>query len=460
MRLCTLFLKWLLCGLAPLSAQGDFRTFESLELPLIGSSADHAVVAMNDAGDLFVAWTAVKNGGERHVDGVFIRRTAAMSWAIPTQLDVVKLGDASLGILDTVDRCWKPDVVSVGDNFVVTWPRINPTSQDARLEVARIVVTPNQSAVVDSPSVGEGYVVDDQVYGGTAGVMPDLARLQEAHGETDLAAVAYVHESGNSGSQVNYIIRGTILDFRGPSPVFDPPDSLISKVAIDEASAIPFTGGRVLPDLVEDDAGYLVLAYEEFGRFGGVLQGRVVLRRLIPLAGGGFQRLEFTSLQGPNPAVPQRRPMLDTTSLDGDNTVSVTWVEVLDAVTEDVDTFAYELDYFGLTFPQAPTVTDLGYSNLPGWADNRPIPVHGRAVKGMLVGRFNATQTSDIYGWLPGPPAKLPRVPFGALEPVRPAADLLEDAGIVGLDLIPIVCESLLSQGSNPKRIYLLIANL
>ena len=444
-----------LLATSPAGAQGaTFQLLESVELPVLGYTADHATVAINASGDLFVTWTGT-GSGIRNVDGVFVPRVGPTEWATPQPGDLLRLGDASLGILDAVDRCHKPDVVAVGDDFLVAFPRISPTSGAARLEISRIRVTANQSATVESAAPGEGFLLDPAVTSGDAGLMPDLACLSVPGSESGSAVVTYAHFSRFQGGRHLYEIRLGTLDFTGSGPAFGQPQVLVEKVVID-TSVVPFPGGRVLPDVVGDDYGCLVLAYEEYGKVGPNWEGRIVVQRYLPLSDGSFEVLETVTLRGPNGSLAQRRPMLATSREDSQNMVAVGWMEVANAATEDVDSCFFELVFNSAASAGPVAVTDLAYPNYAGTADRRPLPVVTGQEAALLTGRVRAAGATAMQAWLPQRASIFVMLPFVTpSEPRRAAADLLE-AG--GLELLPMTCEASVVSGSEERRIHLLVA--
>ena len=460
-----ILLSWLLCGLGALSAQSSFSTFETVELPLLGFSSDHGTLAMNDSGDIFAAWTRVDNQGNKHVDGVFLPRINTTRWELPDAADILVLGDSSLGLLDPVDRCFKPDVAAVGDNFIVAFPRIDPSSLDARLEISRIVVVPNVSATVDSWAPGQGYVFDNNVDAGRAGLMPDLTRIRKLGFETDLACVAYAHELSAKGIHAAYELRGGMLDFRsGGMPSFGGRQVLAANVHVDEAP-ITITGGRVLPDIVEDDHGNIIVAYEQYtmGSEQGAIpqKGEIVVKRFELVGSGQFSELETVVLRGARVGPPQRRPNLATTRKDATNTVSLTWMELFDPVHELSRTFHYELEFQGGASIGPVAVRDFRYPSLPGASDTRPVPIHGSDIRGAVAGHSYVGVPSEIYVSMLSPFNNFAEVGIDTIDPRRPAIDLWENFGVPGgLQLMPLLVESPPTAGATNYRLYLMVARL
>ena len=450
-----------------LSGQDSLSLFETINLPSMGgSTCDHATVAVNDRGDIFAAWSSalsVSGVGTRRVEGIYIPRKSAINWGRPDPANLFLLADPALALVDgSPDRCFKPDVVGVGDNFVVAWPRISTATEDAWLEVARIVIDPLGNPSVDSPGPGQGYAVDPRVFGGKAGLMPDLVRITINGFEKDVAGVVYAHENYSDGAGAyGYELRSVMADFRQAAPVFGTPEVLVSDIRVDD-SVIGTTGGRVLPDVVADDHRHLVLAWEDYREAGSgsarQARGQIHVRRFEMDIGGGFQELESLTFWGANPGTLQRRPNLAASRYDSSNTVSLAWMEVFDPAGE-ADSYYLELDFLGGEFPGPVDVRDLSFPNTADASDTRPLPVHGENNRICLADYVQNGAESVIRGYQAEPTVGTITLDLGVRGPRRAATNLWEVGGVgPGANILPLVFEAHPNPTTSKYRIFLMIA--
>ncbi len=414
-------------GLAPpIAAQGTALLQDVIELPRLGAGeADHATVALNANGDAFVTWHARSSfGGPHQVEGVLVRRGTGMSWEIPAPTDTILLGDPSLALLSPFEECTKPDVIALGDDFLVVWPRNAPFSGYSQLEAALVVVPPAGPPVVDQPLPGQGWTVDANLVGGDAGVMPNLSAREAFPGT---AAVVYAHETFAQAALREYEVRATTLDFSVSPPVIGAPAAVANGVPVDNTTWGP-AGGRVLPDLVEDDHGYFVLAYESFelAVHHGLPtdEGHIVIQRLQE-SGGAWSVLETHLMSGLSLQDRQRRPSLATSRADNENTVSISWFEQGNGFLDDIDTRYGEIEFLGGS--QVGTVAQFNYvfPNLPKRDHSLSVPLHSPGFRTVLCSRWYSFMTGVVaFSAQPSLPERpLPNQPSWSW---RPAADLLE----------------------------------
>lgn len=340
MRIFSIFTLALIGLTHPLQAQQTFTTGETVELPsMTMGAADHATLATNSFGDVFIANHADHASGGKLVEGTAIASLGNHTYrTFPTVL----LGDPALNLVGS-DTCRKPDVEALEDgSFVVVWPR-NDRNQaiPGRLEAARIVLRDPNGVLLPIPEVqtaalGEGYLVDGNLRSGDAGIMPDLVWL----GDQDPlgCAVVYVHEIATSflpNKQFReYELRCTRIDWaRSPqSPGFlDGPFVLASPIPMDNLIAAPYNGGLILPDVVLDDSEDLVVAFEEaivgphLG-YSGVQQNRIRILRFESFASANpLQPIDSVSLASPSSTHRPRRPNLSSSREDLSDSVSVAY---------------------------------------------------------------------------------------------------------------------------------------
>ncbi|MGB0953065.1 MAG: hypothetical protein ACPG31_07555 [Planctomycetota bacterium] len=342
MRLTAALTAIAFCCTTSLVAQQIFVTGETVELPSnrIGA-ADHATIAANSFGDVLVANHAEAANGDKLVEATAIGSLGSNTFILaPTIL----LGDPSLQLVGE-DTCRKPDVVVLADDtFVVVWPRNDKDSLvPARLEAARVIFRDGNGdlyprPIVETAAPGEGYIIDPSLESGSAGIMPDLVAMDASSPQS--CAVVYVHESDNrvNGDRTyrEHDLRCVKMDWSElpQSPQFlDGPHVLLAQVPMDETTAHPFVGGMVLPDVVLDDSGNLVVVHEEslvaphFG-WQGQTRTRIAIDRF-----SGFDATEpldllnsWTIVSGTDTHRP-RRPMAASSREDAEDSVSVTWGE-------------------------------------------------------------------------------------------------------------------------------------
>ncbi|RMH05464.1 MAG: hypothetical protein D6702_00265 [Planctomycetota bacterium] len=409
-----------------LPGQGTINLQDVLELPSLATGdLDHALVVLNDNGDAFAAWQGEDAATGRHqVEGVLIRRASGLTWTVPQPADVLLLGDPSHAVFSSGEECNKPDVVSLGQDFAVVWARNEPNTGWSQLEVARILVPPAGPPVVDSAAPGLGWTVDPLVVGGDAGLMPDLAARAAAPGEV---AVAYAHETYSQAAIREYDLRATTIDLNASPPQIGPIVTLAGPIPVDNTAYGP-VGGRVLPDMVEDDFGHLVIAYESFelavhnGLAGD--EGHVHVHRFAE-SGGIWTELEHVVLDGQNLGFRQRRPNLATSHTDLGNTVSLAWIEQGLRLFADLDVRYGELEFLGGAGPGTVAVTHQPFPNLANRDHAHPAPIHARAFRAVVCCRWYTLKTG-IVAFNAAPPIPERPLPTNVNWAWRPAADLIE----------------------------------
>lgn len=390
----------LLVLLAPPVAAQQAMTFNgTLVMPSFGPQGqDHATIAVNAFGDVFVAWHAELPNGSHLVEGMLVPYNGAGTWLIDPAQNHFLLGDATLGLLGQ-DTCIKPDVVALEDgSFVVAWTRGEETfNQTARLEAARIHPRDTIGRLASPPSIdtaapGEGVVLDPVVTPGQSRLMVDLVAL----GDERCAAV-YAHEAsyvlGANGDQFReYDLRAVAMDwnlFGQPTGFVDGPYDLMVAQPMDSPFFRPFIGGLVLPDVVTDDLGNLVVAWETYwvsghGGVTGPTLGSIKVARFAPFTSATpLALIDTVDLPTPT-ADPYRRPNLSTSRTDAYDNVSLAFAQdFLPSSAVDLTHFM-DVDY-SHGFP----VVTPRYWNPPAnsGGDYHPVPLHAKGKHFCLASR-------------------------------------------------------------------------
>ncbi len=434
-----------LCLPCPALSQSSVTANQVVELATaapIDGQADHAVVAVNDQGDVLVTWSASvypRTHAEslmRRVEAAFLRRTSLNTWDLyPT----VTLGEAEptlmpggVSIYAQGDRCRKPDVTAVGSDFVVGWQRMEANhTPNGRIECAFLEVPSAGGDMLihtGDPS-GIGYVLDAAVDCRIAGSMIDLAH-NPGTGPTLVATYAsYASQFPlGAGNAFDFDLRVVAFDFTTPgvAPTVHTPQSLDALVAFDDFDdgGGP-AGGRILPDVVFDQFGNVVVAYEEFERgerVGGATPnaGTIHVQRLS-LSGGAMTLLNAQTVPGAVAENALRRPNLAHNA--GNDDISIAFGE-RDIVTLESHVHHQSLEYSDSVADA--TITDYMPALIPGINEDVPLPLQFKGARVLLIAadpphgmRRVGYQISAVGSW-----EVLNE--FTSVQPWRPAVDVLE----------------------------------
>lgn len=431
--------------LSPLAAaQTPVNSNTVYELPSLAPAdgkADHETIAVNSNGDVLIVWSSSvyslssNESAVRRVECAFLRRTSATGWDLyPTQTlgetDPLELPSGT--IFPAGDICRKADVVSVGDDFAVVWQRIeNDDTNGGRLEAAFIEVPASGDAVyhLETPE-GIGWVLD--IFDPrTAGGMIDIAC---APGTTSPIAAAYVHfktktSLAQSENAYDFDLRALTFDFPTPgsAPTVNTVNTLES-IPFDDFGPGDPNGGRILPDIVWDSWGNLVVSTESFARGerlggGAPNEGKILLRRYSVDAFGVMTLLNAQELMGTDPTYSQRRPNLFRSPSNDE--VSIAWGE---NQLPNLTTMLFHQD---VVYPDAvndATFVDQAPEPVPNMIDPfLPVPLQYKGVRGVVIvvnpnpGAFHAGYELNIStSW------EL-LYDFAGKQPWRPSLDVLED---------------------------------
>ena len=379
---------FVLClAVAPATAQQYATYGDHVVLPTFGPDGqDHATLAVNQYGDVYVAWHSGLLNGTHNVEGMALPWTGGSQWLYDPLNYHMLLGDPALALIG-LDTCTKPDVAALEDgSFVVAWARTDEVLRTtAYLEAARIEVRDAAGQLLASPIVtlaqpGQGVVVDNTANAGQAVLMVDLVAL----GDREVAAI-YGHEAvygvGTSGSEYReYDLRAMRMDWALPTTAagfLDGPHTLRQGIAMDNRASRPYQGGVLLPDAVRDDSGNLVVAWESYwvdghGGVSGNDGGKIEVARFAPFTAVNPTQ-ELDAVLFPNTtADAYRRPNLSTSREDTVDTVTLTWMEDRDSQLSADRSLFHEIDY-GAGFPADSARYWLPPTNLS--EDQHPVPL-------------------------------------------------------------------------------------
>lgn len=276
--------------------------FGRLPLSAEVRQADHLMVAMNDDGDALVVWQSqLDSTGQSQVEGSFLWRDQAASAPTWRHLGNLVLGDPSLnlwqdpnwkgGSASSIDECFKPSVVSVGRDFVVSWSRVDTAQSRKPLVIESVLVRPQSTSdVLASPHVlrkapGRGFPLWNPaqllhaVYAGDSGQTVGMVRrkggfLGNTQGQVIVVGVIQTDRTHGSVSVMNtYNLHGWTVDF-GASTTSQPKPKitrlmnqstasavLVGGVHVDEVGDYS-SGGRVPPFVVETKAGGILISHD------------------------------------------------------------------------------------------------------------------------------------------------------------------------------------------------------
>ena len=484
-----LFLPLFSAILSPLVAQpqtvGLDMTFR-LPAENPAADADHATLAVNQYGDVFVAWhgTSAVDSELKHVEGSLIARTQPQEWQTNKNDFHFLLGDPSVGVYTAVDpsnrdTCNKPDVCALGDgSFVIVWPRHNrySTAADSRLEAARVVCRDSAGNLIKNTSgqfapvlhtlnPGEGYPIGLPIIDkGEAGVMPDTVALAA---NPTACAVAYANHkrtviTGQETFQDYNIDIARINWSQTGAPSVQGPSTLVADIPWDLHDTInPNMGGQILPDLVEDDENNLVLAYEEYRIDGhpdqitgfpvinGIsFNGIINVKRFTGFASSTpLSEMNHDSFKGvrrpsDGSSFPQRRPNLATSHSDRFNTVSLAWVDQLNDQLMEPGVGYWQIEYLQ---NGSSSLTDLNWANAPAREDAMPVPIHGSNFRACLASTKSVLQPLwKVRAYLPLLGRTFLNAYPGVSDCFRPSATFATDHNSAGSrvrDIVPICFE-------------------
>jgi hypothetical protein len=456
------------------TAQTIYNVGETTLLPTSGNfEYDHATMAVNAHGDIVISnhTTLSVLTGRKAVestvlsyigDGQFLRHPP------------IVLGDSTLGIIGN-DDCRKPDVEALSDgSFMVVWPRHDlDKNQPSRLETARIILrnpvngSLYSQPIINAPQNGVGYLLDDNIDQGIAGVMPDIAPyLNQQPGR---AHVVYTHESGRGHSTNNllteYEIREVTVDWRQPSTSANfstTPIVLEHSVPFDQPNDDLFPGGLILPDAVVDDYGNLVVSWESYLRKGhlsytGDPKGCVQLRRFsAPSSPTPYSLLNQLTFYGRKMDNAQRRPALSTSRADSKNQVTLGWGDIVYTGQRRSRLHFKNIEFTNNT--ASSIVRSIPWTENTGNKDSMPAVSRTENINAGFSARAFPYSNRLYYSYRLGDdPIRENVLDTQVLYPWRPAVQIVEDPRS---NFAAVVYEGADTQDPEDYKLYLTIQRL
>jgi len=431
-----------------LATHGSAQTIRTDEVVLLdslvppGGGADHITTAINSRGDVLATWSSslesldAPNSVLRRVEAQFFLRTGKVKWITGAR---VTLGDGIYPnggpVFPLGDLSRKPDVVAVGQNFIVAWTRLEDGQDgNGRLESAFVEI-PNapSDAIYHTPSPGFGYPIT-YANARLGGLMPDLATHPSLGDNTAVVVFAPLNEVWQTGygNAYDFDLVGCVIDYsQGGSPQVSTPQVLESRIGFD-----PFPngsggnqdispGGKILPDCVFDSQGKFVVAYEEFRRRYVFVPpadedySRIHIRR-YDINTGVFAVVNSFSVYGNTSSFPQRRPNLRRSPTN--TLVSLAWGEI-EPVNNIGDVKWLELDFLS----NPPQIIEENLPYTPVANETLPVPFQYKTTRGLIMsldispyGRLMPYRLKGSSIWRRTPVL----TPF---QPWRAAPDVLED---------------------------------
>jgi len=317
-------------------AQSTISLGETRELPSPQRKSDHALLTMNSEGDIMVVWQESSAVAGFDVYGVVVTNLGGGSWRIPASSQL--LGSSGPLPNGNWSSLQKPDIESIGEDFLVVWPRYDTEDNDRPAILEAVLVHPDGS--VERPQFGVGYRVSPEFNVGGSGANVRIAkRVGDGEGIDRRVVAVYVHQSGSqtvpNGELNDYDLRAIEMDISLPVPSSRPlrvpglSNTVVGKIPNDALNTYR-RSERLPPFVIQDGNGDLLIAYEEYvHRARGLAadhESSVWLRRFRFKGQNQLQALDSLQLRGDEITFYQRRPNL-TMNQSGFE-ASVAWLEL------------------------------------------------------------------------------------------------------------------------------------
>lgn len=356
-----------------------------------GAAHGEVAVAMNDIGDVFFAWEAAVDAPGNpgadltRIEGAYLRRISNASWRLfPTEV----LGEADPAALgsDQVflggDTCSAPDVISLGDHFVVAWTRRDASgASDARIECATIEVPAAGASITHGAALGVGHALAAIAPEGAAGQVDLLHGDQLDFLATYVTHVGMTSYAGGMAHDFHLETREVALASIAAAPIAGNAAILDDTLAFDDRPASVPHAAAVEPSTAWDSFGNLVVAYSDYRSadrigFGFTQRGRLEIARFD---GSSFAPKNSQLIQVRGFDNLQRDADLVRSAANSTLSLTVTAEDISFGTQNQVGHF--ELDYPPVSNA---AITDYAVA-LTSWNPNQTEALQHRGVRAALV---------------------------------------------------------------------------
>lgn len=437
------FLAFTAFFFAATSVVGQVTTFQrgsSFEIELLGAplnpswgplnrDADHATVAMNDQGDIVVAYHSSRN--PTVPGGLYLKQAeiayfqfvpdpggvpANDSWTLLHQELIGSINHDPLFTGQVDVKCERPDVIAVGDKFFVSWTRrydrdFQPPSQidePARLECAWVERI-GASVAVYGALGGQGHPLDQNYLIRECTGVADAVVLKQPAGGNPTVGIAYPRQTDfgdYTGDNTRLFEMAFVTcTLNGQTVTSSTPVPLRTQIPMDGPSAPggATAGGLVLPDLApSDEENAFWLAYEGQTVAAPNVLGQIRLEYWkFDAAANGWQ-LQVSKLfhtTHPMTTVARRRPMVSALPGTGNTEeVSIAFNRSTgSAGSSDLDVVYSQWGYQNGGILPLAIPNGHSFVNNMNNSDHKPVSLHGPGITSSPYLRrvyFDRTNTS------------------------------------------------------------------
>lgn len=349
--------------------------------------ADHATVAINSNLDIAVAYHARTSSAIlKQVEGAYYKRNNSTdSWSYVSTSVVGSTIHDSLN-LGSTPKCERPDIVSVGEYFFVTWTRRyedypTPTSSNhpAALECAFLKYENSAVSVINGNNPpGLGYQIDAHGLNGNDFYVKECAGVVDAFviddtNTTHRLGVVYPHQTNFVDSTRKFDLRIASVSINSVTDTLSRavPSCLINNIRFEGS-----TGGSVgliLPDAVRGNISnefWLTHELQIHDSSNNTTQGKIRIAYIKKNLAGGEWSPMATHVFGTSNLSILRRPMLSNHS-DHPANVSIAFSSEPNGQDVDYQQWSVVNDNLVGVIP-----TSGHQFNNSTAIDERPIPFH------------------------------------------------------------------------------------
>lgn len=400
----------------------------SLEIDLLGGGiwgpvdrdADHATVAINDVGDIVVAFHSSRGNIKQSELAYFQFIPGSLgvpdSWELIQQFLVGNIDYSPIGGLTQANvTCERPDVIAVEDKFFVVWTRRynelhNPPTQEkgpAVLECAWLERTGGSVAIYGATPGFGGFHLDVDFDIRECTGVADAVLLKQPSGGPPTVGIAYPRQTDFGfapGDNTRLFEMAFVTcSLNGTTVTSTPPIVLRNNVPLDgPVGPGGSAGGLVLPDLApsgEDNAFWI--AYEGQSLSGQNALGRIRLEYWKQSSATlWLQQVNktFNSVI-PMSTIVRRRPMVSALPGTGSGEeVSIAFNRAaVPPGSSDLDIVYGQWRYFNGGIQKIDPPGGHVFVNNAGNSDHKPVPLHGPSVPYLRRVYFDRTDINLVH---------------------------------------------------------------